>query len=154
MAESPDFQRVLEQVEGIVRDVGWCVINTQYRQTHLAHTVGLSAQGAPELFVLGLEANASRHLLNVLATKLLGGELAIEHGIERDDLLEKNKLVFLSLSEEAASLAKMLVAWSNQKQTPVQGAFQVVWSTDTGLFPWQDSDFTQMQPLLDRPILH
>lgn len=154
MSDSSKFEKILARVDDLIEEIGWCVVNTEHLSTYLSYTIGLCSKGVPELFVSGLEPNAARHLLNHLASKILHGELSIEHGVERADLLEKNKLTFLSLSQEKAAVAELLVMWSNKTATPVTGAFQVAWSTDQGLFPWDDSEILRNQPLLDRPTLH
>jgi hypothetical protein len=122
-----------EVVHPIVERCGWMVQAVGGSRVHapFAYTVGLSAQGLPELLVTGQRDERAARLLNAVATRVLDGDLLIPgegyHLPQSGPCME-----VVALAQPDAHLLVAVDVYG-----PNVEAVQLVWADDRGRWPWE-----------------
>ncbi|WP_033293891.1 DUF4262 domain-containing protein [Amycolatopsis jejuensis] len=123
----PRVNEVLERIE----EYGWCVqgvLGTDFRPPW-AYTVGLTAEGLPELVITGLPPHLAAGALNAAAAEALCTGPPVPG--EPWWLPRSPRLEIVQLSAPAAHLSVAVSCYGTEIE-----ARQLVYPDDAGRFPW------------------
>lgn len=125
------FGDYLEQVVlPLVHRHGWAVQGVRGR-TPLAHTVGLTECGLPELVVTGLPESAGAALLNAAVARALRDE------VRPGQVLRLPAAPVLAVIEVEQAAERLPVATA--LYLDAVRALQLVWPDGCGRYPWEPS---------------
>lgn len=142
-----DHDRVMEDLRAIIATHGWAVRLVAPRVGEagvpFAYTVGLTAQGLPEVIELGLPSDVGHRFLNLVATELTNGRRFQAPTVVRDLTVGDQPVAFLRAADTSDLTAAAELYGSVD-------ALQLVWSDSTGRLPWEPGfgPGPEAQPLL------
>lgn len=117
----------------------------------VVHTVGLTAQGLPEMILIGLKSTQMiGQFMNVFYTEVLKGVKPASPRLETDYFNFPLAMVD-AVTEQAKKFAPNAFAFARSTGLPEPRFLQWVWSDDKGLFPWQsgfNATMIHRQPIL------
>lgn len=101
----------------------------------VSYTIGLQAQGLPELLIYGMPQDAALSVLNQAAQRLVEGQLQLDTPVH--GLLVRHPVLFKQTEPE---LLTGLFQWIRLYAPDHQSAniWQLVWPDEKGLYPWQE----------------
>ena len=137
---SKSMERIFEKVIADIERVGWSVIyvGTGDEEPAFSYTVGLAANGRPDVFMIGLPSNLSMALLNQCASNLL------KKDVDTSDraLVEEVAQTPLAFREDADGLVEGLASVRRRVLQNLNledvGFVQLVVPDPNGKFPWDD----------------
>ena len=145
-----ELNSIAAQAKALIAKHGFTVIGREASATFPknSHTLGLAAQGLPELILVGLDEMTSRIALNTLAKRMLAGE-SIATGVRITEILSTYSVLLQEVDAAAAAqYLKFAQPFANGK--PLK-AYQVIWPDPAGRFPGEpdyDTSWLEIQPLL------
>ncbi|WP_067688625.1 DUF4262 domain-containing protein [Actinoplanes awajinensis] len=148
-----DFFR--EQTE-IIQQYGWAVVHVLPSDEDpegtvpFAYTVGLTADGRPELLIAGLPPDLGHQLLNELAGRVHEEHARFRHGRRVSDLIVEQDVTILTGTPTEELWPGAALARYGRSTSLLQ---QIVWPDPGNRFPWQEGYDTAdyPQPLIDAP---
>jgi hypothetical protein len=148
---------VLARLRSIIAEHRWAVmfVGAGFNEPNFHYTVGLTAQGLPELIVFGLPHDVGHAILNDLAQRTVDDRPPFTNGERLDDVAVGYDIVMLDSTaagtERAPSYLAELVAFEdgNEDLYRVQ---QAVMPDRQGRFPWDEGyDMGFNVPILGAP---
>lgn len=122
----------------IIESEGWAVQSVFGADDSLpfSYTVGLSAQGFPELILVGIGAQTATHLLNTAAARLRDGSFSgrADEPLER---VANATLIPKDVKDDPAWTARMATRYAAQLGHSVR-LVQLVYPDRAGKFPWDE----------------
>lgn len=132
-----------EQIQQRINRGEWTVVTslvgspiTPGLEIRIQYTVGLQAQGLPELVTYGLPVEVGQGLLNDCAARLLAGTLSLDTPV-RDLGLQHNLPVMFKEADQdkIKGIFGLVRAFSADGFTA--RLWQLVWTDINGRFPWE-----------------
>jgi hypothetical protein len=145
---------VLQKYADRIDRYGWAVVGVsglpEEPWSTFAYSVGLTRIGAPELILFGLCPHTGARILNVLAGRVLSGEVLVD-GDEVPPPSTIGPPIRLGAVPVDVVDDYLLIAHRFYPAEPFGvRALQVIWPDDEGRWPWEptvDPEVAMMQPV-------
>jgi hypothetical protein len=150
----PNVDRFIRRMEQRIDQQGWAVLThfpaDDHAHASFAYTIGLTAQGGPEVIIAGLDPTLSEHLLNDLARRVVERAQRFTAGQRISDVLDGYDAVLVE--GPAAGVLRPAAAYVRYGENVVR-LLQVVWPDARGRFPWEPGCTLSLhaQPLIGQP---
>ena len=128
---------------GKIRKKGWTVQYVESDCRPYAYTIGLPDWDVPELLITGVSQQRAHRLLNVVARKLVSGEVLTPG--QQVSLPDGPRIEIVEVDHPDAHMG-----WAVAFGGPEIEALQLVWADERGRWPWS-ADFADgraTQPVL------